>query len=118
MKVRNGFVSNSSTTSFCIYGTHIDLNDVRKFLRKNDLFTEINPDEIEDDYDLIDKVTNSSKYLVHITDNDGGVFIGRDYWSLKDDETGGQFKKTTKEEFNRLFEKEFHLQMINDYVSG
>lgn len=118
MKVRNGFVSNSSSTSFCIYGTQMDVSKVREYLRKPDLFTEINSEEIEDDYTLLDVICNkNSKVLDYITDNSGNVYLGRSYFTLKDTETGGEFKKATKEEFKRLFEKEFNLEMIMDYVS-
>ena len=44
MKVRNGFVSNSSTTSFCIYGSTVSVDDSKGL----DLFKEIqkrNPEE-------------------------------------------------------------------------
>jgi hypothetical protein len=77
-------------------------------LRKPDLFTELNPEEIEDDYELLDILCNkTSKYLDYITDEDCGVYLGRSYWGIKDDETGGEFKKVTQEEFKRFFEKEF-----------
>jgi hypothetical protein len=41
MKIRNGFVSNSSSSSFCIYGTHLedDFADVLKKIKKTDLKT-------------------------------------------------------------------------------
>jgi len=35
MKTRKGFISNSSTTSFCIYGAYIDCSVVREVVEKN-----------------------------------------------------------------------------------
>jgi len=37
MKIRNGFVSNSSSSSFCIYGTKIEANkeEIFKLIKKN-----------------------------------------------------------------------------------
>lgn len=36
MKTRHGFVSNSSTTSFCIYGVAVEFNEVVALIHKQD----------------------------------------------------------------------------------
>lgn len=36
MKVRNGFVSNSSTTSFCLYGVRLESDILQKFRDEDD----------------------------------------------------------------------------------
>jgi hypothetical protein len=79
MKIRQGFVSNSSTTSFCIYGVALEGNDPAR-----------------EDKDLIKKVKDAN--LVHYDDMDGGSFyIGRCYDTIGDEETGQQFKQSTEE---------------------
>jgi len=34
MKIRNGFVSNSSTSSFLLYGIQLDENEIQSFIKK------------------------------------------------------------------------------------
>ena len=82
MKIRNGFVSNSSTSSFCIYGAQIKRNIV---------------DE--------DKVTKAG-LEVHYGDpnNDDENFnIGRSWCSIKDEETGAQFKASIAKLIKEMF---------------
>ena len=43
MKIRNGFVSNSSASSFCVYGTDIDLNEAMEALLGRDKEVTITP---------------------------------------------------------------------------
>ena len=67
MKVRKGFISNSSTTSFLIYGVQV--------------FTE---EEI--DYKLLKKL--SLEYYVGESEH----YVGRSWGDVEDNETGKEFK--------------------------
>jgi len=72
MKTRRGFVSNSSTTSFCIFGIAID--------DENCLWSEARKAGLEQDY--------YNEY------HDGPrQVIGLSYEKIGDDETGAQFKQ-------------------------
>jgi len=73
MKIRKGFVSNSSSTSFCIYGTWVENTQ-------------------EDLYDIAKKL----KLFVCSDQHDGGLYIGRSWSDIFDDETGRQFRATTQ----------------------
>ena len=77
MKFRQGFVSNSSTTSFCIFGVSID-EDVLGW----DAFNKIESELPEG-------------FVGHYTPW-GTFLIGRNWSTVKDDETGGFFRETTK----------------------
>ena len=89
MKIRSGFVSNSSSSSFCVYGSYIaesvfeavydDANKI-KILEQFDIDEHGNPDCYEDT-----------------------TMVGRRFTSIKDDETGGEFKKKTSEAMKKLF---------------
>ena len=84
MKIRQGFVSNSSSSSFLIYGVTVPSN--------------------EDLYDKCDKLKLVCKSPPY---EDGRcMYIGRSWCEVKDDETGAQFKKRVKEELTKFFGKE------------
>lgn len=82
MKIRNGFVSNSSTSSFLIYGTVLSDDDLEK--RGIDIYA---VDELVD-------IEAHSPY-------DDDWFIGVSWSKVKDDQTGAQFKAEVR---NRLIE--------------
>ncbi len=76
MKTRNGFVSNSSSTSFCIYGIYIDdceSYDCKDLGELENLFIDV---DIE----------------VHYGYEGGDMYIGKSWAHIKDDQTGKEFK--------------------------
>ena len=74
MKIRHGFVSNSSSQSFCIYGIYLD-------------------EEPKGDLDGLS---------MECTERDE-VCVGRSWASVKDDETGKQFKEDVEKKVKALF---------------
>jgi hypothetical protein len=80
MKIRYGFVSNSSTTSFCIAGYYIE------------------------DEDLKDRARNSSieKDMSYYS-NDYSFYLGLDIDNMKDNETKQEFLTRAKETIDKLF---------------
>jgi len=107
MKIRTGFVSNSSTSSFLIYGVAIeDVSDLRdKLLEKYNITEE----EFEDDYEgsvyeLVEKeMEDVAGFEWHEPGDYDTFYIGKSWHLINDDETGAQFKanveKTLKEKF-------------------
>ena len=89
MKIRYGFVSNSSTTSFSIYGTYIE---------------ELNNADENDDMDWRERLEEITEKLGLFTQHgyEEGMYVGRQWSSIKDDETGAAFKKDVQEKINQL----------------
>lgn len=83
MKIRNGFVSNSSSSSFCVWGAWVPL----------DYFAE---GEDVDYYELAEKAAYGSlipaPLVAGVPEDAEYILIGLDYKNLGDEETGAQFK--------------------------
>lgn len=112
MKIRNGFVSNSSSSSFCIYGAMIEPSDLDyiknfidlenvdstdKFRYEQFLKDENNEHGSGDRWVLLEVFCNYIKThnLDFVYDSEGEViYIGRHPYSIGDDETGKQFKRS------------------------
>ena len=88
MKIRNGFVSNSSTTSFCIYGVESD----RSFDEDDKHWEEMRELGIE-------------SYMEPDSDIH---YAGISFTKIKDDETGKQFKDRVEKTLKEYFGKEIN----------
>lgn len=97
MKVRNGFVSNSSTSSFLIYGITAEEGEFG--------------DEPEEKFggvcEFLDKAFSHEDGIeFHFPEGYDGYYIGASWDSIRDDETGAQFKarieKTLREKLPML----------------
>lgn len=86
MKVRSGFVSNSSTSSFCLYGMCFDSDEIDAIAQALG---------IEEKYDLAEDVATALGLQCEYGPEDE-YFIGRDPGCIGDDETGSQFKNSIK----------------------
>ena len=111
MKIRTGFVANSSSVSFCIYGTRVDTCDdvVRELV--GELLLKDGKGEEADKLKGSEYAT--SEWLEHFCGQLGlyargdqfgdYLYIGREWSSIKDDETGKQFKDSVEELVAKLF---------------
>jgi hypothetical protein len=99
MKIRRGFVSNSSTSSFLIYGTIIDSYDIAEAF---------SPEKVEDpdeDQDEMEEEFYASEFLdelfkgknIDIENCDSQLYIGRSWDGVKDNQTGKEFKKEVED---------------------
>lgn len=81
MKIRQGFVSNSSTTSFCIYGTRMSAPYDEQ---REDEFYDAD-DELCEKCDKLGLYCNSSPW-------DSEHWVGLEFTDMHDDETRKQFE--------------------------
>lgn len=161
MKQRKGFVSNSSTSSFCIYGTYLEsreevdpIGKLKEIQKRDSEFYYIctkayrdkmderfekmvkdRPDLAEDDcwkkqsrrgfiiqnivnvteeeakeflgglydqYEFLDFIAEVFDFEAHFPPY-GGVYVGKSWSKLSDDETGKEFKACTERMLQILF---------------
>ena len=114
MKVRNGFVSNSSSSSFIIYGVCKEKSEL----------TEIIESLPQDEQDAINDGEAVSEFwnpvgLDVVEDYEyGELYIGRSWDSIDDDETGAQFKESVNAKLSQIFSKEEKASTMDVTISG
>lgn len=89
MKTRIGFVSNSSTTSFCIMGTYISKDEIPKEL-----------DYTQSNFwmRLLECEPNDYRFRIYRNPNNRSLYyIGFQKHEMREDETLEQFRQRVKE---------------------
>lgn len=107
MKIRNGFVSNSSSSSFCILGKLYEYNEF-KMITGDD-----NPDNIIDKYDIDDLTFN---YGIDCYNTDD-VIIGIDVNGLNENLTIKKSKEKVLDKL-KLFDENIKIEDIKFYIDG
>lgn len=136
MKLRKGFVSNSSTSSFMIYGYELNMDEFHELIVKNhaDLFKKelaiINKKIKDSDdkmsleeaiinhelYDIDEKLRENGMPIYMIDGETDQVFLGEDTSSMDEDETKRQFKARVEKQVAKFVGKEVECDYINhDY---
>ena len=91
MKIRRGFVSNSSTSSFLIFGVFLEDSELEEYFG-------IKRDEDDElDYDQIDQLVSDLNMEYHCPEGYDGYYIGDSLRECREDQTMGDFKKEVKE---------------------
>jgi hypothetical protein len=119
MKTRLGFVSNSSSSSFLMYGICVDedtLHDVFRTLSKSlidedkkvlDILDEDENND-RDTFELCEEISKKLGNNMGFWDNSeqGDFYFGRSWDEIGDDETGRQFKESIQESLRKVFGKD------------
>ncbi len=102
MKLRKGFVSNSSTTSFCIYGCCLDSDEAKSLLLATGAITE---EQLkEDEYgEVFYKVAEDNNVTYECSPYDEEAYFGFSFTSIPDDAVVGEWKKEKEELLKKLF---------------
>jgi hypothetical protein len=107
MKIRLGFVSNSSSSSFLIYGMELDEEELLELASK--INPEIDPEFYDEDIldDVLDVLYEKTDELKLDFKNVCGIsfYIGKSWDEVKDDETGKQFKESVE----KILREEFKI---------
>ena len=111
MKIRMGFVSNSSTSSFCLYGICVDREKFIEITKQiaPELTRQIDIDAGEAVEIVGDKL--NLQYSLGPYDDDM-AYIGLGPEDMKDDETVAQFKESVKSRLEKYFPNENHSWML------
>jgi hypothetical protein len=112
MKIRIGFVSNSSTSSFLIYGTTLEKDELQQLLIKSlppesivYLGSNKDVDEI-DVYETLYGILNTYGLESYRPYYDSTFYIGASWSSVGLDETGRQFQERVQNGVKALLKKD------------
>lgn len=115
MKLRAGFVSNSSSSSFCLFGISMDANEALKLvIGKKDREGNVITEEMvnEDRYTAMENLLADTD-LEFVDDYEcETMYFGRSYNLIRDNETGKQFKESVKKGLKKLLGKNYKASEV------
>ncbi len=126
MKIRQGFVSNSSSSSFLIYGAALEEFEEKIELAKK-LFPTLSKEQTryvsDEAFEDIDRIDEDDAYeilgaslgmmgLVMESVYYEAFYVGRSWSTVGDEETGAQFKQDVEKKLEKLFGREVECSTL------
>lgn len=104
-KKRFCFISNSSSSSFIIYGTRISEEDLKKYAEEkysdDKEYQKVKTSEI---YDLVEFLECNDSLEIISNWECESFYIGRSFHKIGDNQTGKQFKDSVENQLKKVFE--------------
>jgi len=94
MKIKCDFVTNSSSTSYCMYGKCFDKDELKEMLR-------VNLNEEDDDFYITDFIYELDKEI-EVMDLDDSIIVGVSPDKMKENQTLKEFKMYTAEQLKKI----------------
>ena len=113
MKIRTGFVSNSSSSSFLIYGAALGEEDLPKGA-VDAVDEDGNPEDADEAYEAWEKIATKYKLDHHSPCYDSTHYIGLSWDRVKDNETGKEFKKRVEALLEKAFGKKIECATLEE----
>lgn len=110
MKIRQGFVSNSSSSSFCIYGSAFSTEQWEVLITRHMSAEDLEAWKLEDhdwwlDEYAEEQMSKKSLNLIMVEPPDSSmVYVGRSWSNIGNDETGLEFKANVIDSIVELLE--------------
>lgn len=104
MKIRNGFVSNSSSSSFLIYGICFEEEDTYKYVNAyNEYAGNEELHRLNGGYDRVMWHWITPKTGLSIYEREWCVYIGKSFDAIEMNQTRAEFQKEVEDTINKFF---------------